>query len=130
MKFTFGLQHPLACKPLNNPLKPCNKVRGEYFLKKSSCVLHSCVFLPASFILASVIIASVCIQYIYVCNSLGTVLNVTISWHGTTITISRSRLPTPIPAPNVIPLCTITLFVPDVIIMISLILVTMSNAVL
>ena len=34
MKFTFGLQHPLTCKPLNNPFEPWNKLRGEYFSKE------------------------------------------------------------------------------------------------
>ena len=56
---------------------------------------------------------------------MGTVLNVTISWHGTTVTILQSQ----VPAPNVIPLCMTTFSVPNVIIMIGLILVTAPNAV-
>ena len=48
MKFTFGLQHPLTCKPLNNLSNPCNKVRGEYFSKDVLPASLSCVFLPAS----------------------------------------------------------------------------------
>ena len=59
---------------------------------------------------------------------LGTVLNVTISWHGTTVTISWSRLPASIRAPNVIFLCTTTLVVPNIIIIIGLILVTAPSA--
>ena len=46
----------------------------------------------------------------------------------TTVTIPQSQLPTPIPAPNVIPLCTTTFAVPNVIMMIGLILVTVPNA--
>ena len=34
MKFMFGLQHPLTCKPWTTLSKPCNKMRGEY-LKRS-----------------------------------------------------------------------------------------------
>ena len=44
--------------------------------------------------------------------------------------VSWVRLLTPIPAPYVIPLCTTTFVVPNVIIMIGLILVTASDAVL
>ena len=44
----------------------------------------------------------------FVTLSFGYRTNLTISWHGTTVTISRSRLPMPIPAQNVIPLCTTT----------------------
>ena len=67
-----------------------------------------------------------------ICNVIvwGTVLNVTISWHGTTVTISWLRWPTPIPAPNVKPLCTTMFVVPNLIIMIGLILVTAPNMVL
>ena len=43
MKFMFDLQHPLTCKPWTTLSNPCNKVRGKYVVKKSSCV-----FLPAS----------------------------------------------------------------------------------
>ena len=46
------------------------------------------------------------------------------------LTLSRSRLPTPIPGPNVIPLCTTTLPVPNAIIIISIILVTAPNIVI
>ena len=58
MKFTFGLQHPLTCKPSTTLSNPCNKERGEYvskeaFMRFPSCVLSSCVFLHASFIPAS-----------------------------------------------------------------------------
>ena len=53
-----------------------------------------------------------------------------ISWHGTSVTISWSLQPTPILAPNVIPLCTIGFAVPNVIVMIGLIQATAPNAVL
>ena len=58
---------------------------------------------------------------------LSTVLNWTISWYGTTVTMSWSRLPMPLPTPNVISLCT-TFLVRNVIIIIGLILVTALNA--
>ena len=48
MKFMFGLQHPLTCKPWTTLSNPGNKVRGKYnykevFLRLPSCVLYSCV---------------------------------------------------------------------------------------
>ena len=53
MKFMFGIQHPLTCKPWTTLSNPCNKERGEYnckevfmrpsFLRFPSCVLYSCV---------------------------------------------------------------------------------------
>ena len=50
MKFMFGLQHPLTCKPWTNFSNPCNKVRGKYvvkevFLRFPSCVVCSCIYL-------------------------------------------------------------------------------------
>ena len=47
----FALQLPLTVKPHTTFSNPCNKVRGKYFIKKSSYVF---------------IIASVCIQHIHV----------------------------------------------------------------
>ena len=49
MKFMFGLQHLLTCKPWTTLSNLTNKVRGEYVVKKSFCV-----FFPASFIRASI----------------------------------------------------------------------------
>ena len=43
MKFTFGLQHPLTCKPWTTLSNPCNKVRGEYFSKEVFLRLYYCV---------------------------------------------------------------------------------------
>ena len=48
MKFMFGLQHPLTCKPSTTLSNPCNKVREvnvvkEIFLRLLSCVLYYCV---------------------------------------------------------------------------------------
>ena len=48
MKFMFGLQHPLTCKPWTTLSNPCNKVRGKYICKEvflclPSCVISSCV---------------------------------------------------------------------------------------
>ena len=53
MKFMFGLQHSLTCKPSTTLSNPCNKARGEYivkevFLRFPSCFLSSCVFLCVS----------------------------------------------------------------------------------
>ena len=50
MKFMFGLQHPLTCKPWTTLSNPCNKLRGKYnckevFLCLPSCVVYSCVCL-------------------------------------------------------------------------------------
>ena len=53
MKFMFGLQHPLTCKPWTTLSNPCNKVRGIYFYKE--------VFLPAS--LSCVVYSCVCLWY-------------------------------------------------------------------
>ena len=53
--------------------------------------------------------------------------NEIISYHGTTVTISRSRQPMVIPAPNIIPLCATTFVVQNVIIENGLILVTAPN---
>ena len=50
MKFMFGLQHPLTCKPWTTLSNPCNKV-GEVniflksFLRLPSCVVYSCICL-------------------------------------------------------------------------------------
>ena len=49
MKFMFGLQHPLTCKPWTTLSNPCNKVRGKYICKEVSRV-----FIPASFLHASI----------------------------------------------------------------------------
>ena len=50
MKFMFGLQHPLTCKPSTTLPNPCNKVREvNIFLKKSSCVFLHASFLHVSF---------------------------------------------------------------------------------
>ena len=63
MKFMFGLQLPLTCKPWKTLSNPCNKVRGKILLKKSSFLhLCHCVFLRASL--------SLCrceLFYIYMC---------------------------------------------------------------
>ena len=48
MKFMFGLQHPLTCKPSTTLSNPCNKVRGEYFSKEVFLCLPSCVFIVVS----------------------------------------------------------------------------------
>ena len=49
MKFMFGLQHPLTCKPLNRPFRTLQiKWEVKILSKKSSCFLSSCVFLHAS----------------------------------------------------------------------------------
>ena len=48
----FGLQLPLTCKPCTTLSNPCNKVRGKYFIKKSSCV---CLYPPSLSLRASVI---------------------------------------------------------------------------
>ena len=45
MKFMFGLQHPLTCKPWTTLSKPCNKVRGKYICKVVFLCLPSCVFI-------------------------------------------------------------------------------------
>ena len=45
LQFLFGLQLPLTRKPWTTFSNHCNKVRGKYFSKKSSCV----------FIIASVV---------------------------------------------------------------------------
>ena len=47
MKFMFGLQHPLTCKPWTTLFNPCNKVRGNYVVKEVLRPSLSCVFLPA-----------------------------------------------------------------------------------
>ena len=66
MKFMFGLQHPLTCKPLNNPFEPfAIKWEVNIFLKKSSCVFlpasyPSCVLSSCIFVLASVLILYHC----------------------------------------------------------------------
>ena len=45
MKFMFGLQHPLTCKPWTTLSNPCNKVRGEYLSKEVFLRPPSCVFI-------------------------------------------------------------------------------------
>ena len=60
MKFMFGLQHTLTCKPWKTLSNPCNKERGIYvvnevllassllhplFLRLSVCVVYSCDFI-------------------------------------------------------------------------------------
>ena len=69
-----------------------------------------------------------------VCNHLyryllRTLPNVTISWHGTTVTLSQLRIPTSIPAPNITPFCTTTFVVSNIIIMIDLILEMAPNVI-
>ena len=53
MKFMFGLQHPLTCKPWTTLSNPCNKVRGKYnckevYLLRSFLHLCQCVFIVVS----------------------------------------------------------------------------------
>ena len=55
MKFLFGLQHPLTCKPWTTLSNPCNKVRGKYICKE--------VFLLPFFMRLSV---CVCLYYYWV----------------------------------------------------------------
>ena len=45
MKFMFGLQHPLTCKPWTTLSNPCNKVRGKYVVKEFFLRLSACVCL-------------------------------------------------------------------------------------
>ena len=45
MKFMFGLQHPLTCKPWTTLSNPCNKVRGKYICKEVFLRLSACVCL-------------------------------------------------------------------------------------
>ena len=53
----FGLQHPLTCNPWTTLSNPCNKVKGKYVVKKSSCV----------FLLASLSLCRCELFYIYMC---------------------------------------------------------------
>ena len=54
MKFMFGLQHPLTCKPWITLSNPFNKVRGEYFSKEGFLRLYHASFIHASvFIMVS-----------------------------------------------------------------------------
>ena len=45
MKFMFGLQHPLTCKPWTTLSNLTNKVRGKYNCKEVFLRLPSCVFI-------------------------------------------------------------------------------------
>ena len=56
MKFMFGLQHPLTCKPWTTLSNPCNKVRGKYNCKEVFMRLPSCI-----------LIVTVCVVYSCVC---------------------------------------------------------------
>ena len=48
MKFMFGLQHPLTCKPSTTLSNTCNKVRGKYIWKEVFLRLYPASFLPVS----------------------------------------------------------------------------------
>ena len=74
MKFMFGLQHPLTCKPWITLLNPCNKVRGNYNCKEVFLCLPSCIFVIASSLLRRLFMhlsLSLCrceLFYIYMCS--------------------------------------------------------------
>ena len=66
------------------------------------------------------------LRMVTICNTIIWVLNLTISCY--IVIVSWSQLLITIPVPNVIPLCATTFMVPNVIIIIGLIQVTVSNA--
>ena len=59
LQFMFGLQLPLTCNPWTTLSNPCNKVRGNILLKKSSCVF---IIILASVI---IIVSLWCCRWLY-----------------------------------------------------------------
>ena len=64
MKFMFGLQHPLTCKPWTTLSNPLNNVRGKYNCKEVFLCLPSCVFIMRHLFLR--LSACFCLYYYWV----------------------------------------------------------------
>ena len=63
MKFMFGLQHPLTCKPWTTLSNPCNKVRGKYICKEVFLCLPSCIFITSC--VCFIIVSLWCCRWLY-----------------------------------------------------------------